>query len=69
MPEGVSEMQDYTASGGGSHGNLVGSGKGGHEPKNDGSQKGLGAYKDVDTVLEGKPHEQQKKEKAEKADQ
>ena len=58
-------MQDYTASGGGSRGNLVGSGKGGHEPKSDGSQKGLGAYQDVETVSEGKSSEQQRKEKPE----
>ncbi|KAJ9643647.1 uncharacterized protein PV06_09166 [Exophiala oligosperma] len=43
MPEGLSEVHDEVHSGGGSRGNLEGSGKGGHEPKTLGENKGLNA--------------------------
>ena len=45
MPEGLSEVHDHVMSGGGSGvapGTIEGSGKGGHEPKTLGEEKGLG---------------------------
>lgn len=56
LPEGLNEVPDGVHSGGGSRGvpGYTGSGKGGHEPKSLGENKGQGAHMEVDTAREVK---------------